>query len=366
MMEDKGFALKNSMTNNNVTINSMYIDQNKIAVTLTVEHTSKYDGSPYSIRDDKGNVYELKVTNSCVDDYRNMTAYKAEYIGEVKKASKYTLSVDSHQASFTLNDSDFAEVSSAKTLYTASNGNTALNITSVKREGDILKIDYYSTDYPIAAGTNMENSKDKAFNLGTFKDEEQNNERGFKLPESSIEMPYFELSDEYGNKEYGHSSSSNTIDEYQSSFNMKKLKGNKLKLILPSVTYEYRKKFDTNDSGIELDVPKEGKTMLNRIEEFNGFKYKILSIERLSDKMFALHYEFINDNTSKLQPKPIGMFMNIGEDTYSVGSDLNKGNLRLVITSRNLIGDKVKVNPTSISYASVGPFEFELDLDKIK
>ena len=365
MMEDKGFALKNSMTNNNVTINSMYIDQNKIAVTLTVEHTTKYDNSPYSLRDDKGNVYELKITNRSVDNYRNMSAYKAEYIGEVKKASKYTLSVDSHQASFTLKDSDFAEVSEAKTLYTATNGNTALNITSVKREGDILKIDYYATDFLTALPANMQVAKDKAFNFGTFKDEEEYKKRGVNISDPSIEIPYFQLIDEDGNKEYGHSSSSNVIDEYQSSFNLKKLKGKKMKLILPSVNYEYQRKYITSQYAMVFDVPKEGKTMLNREEEFVGFKYKILSIERLSDKMFALHYEFIDDNTSKLQPRPIGMFMNIGENTDSVSSCIDKGKLKIVIASRNPIGDKVKVDPTSISYASVGPFEFELDLDKI-
>jgi len=356
IMSDKGLALKNSITDNNVTLNSMYIDDSKIVVTITLKSKENYYDSSYSIKDDKGNIYKLKVNDSSSNDSDNITTYKAEYTGKVKKASKYTLSVMNQKASFTLKNSDFAEVTEARNLYTATNGKTTLNITSVKREGDILKIAYYVTDslnhYSIAP----------SFNLVTFKDEEENKKRGFELRENGIQLPYFEIFDEYGNKEFGHNSSSHLSYENESLFNLKKLKGSKLKLTLPSVTYRIGNNFEAEDFKIELDVPKEGKNILNRIEEFNGFKYKIVSIERLSDKKVELQYNFLNESSSKLQVIDMGLQGNV----YSSSGDYYEGNYRNIMTSKNPIGDKLELNSITIGYASVGPFELELDLDKIK
>lgn len=356
MMNDKGLALKNSITDNDVTLNNMYIDQNKIVVTLSVKSKENYYESSYSVKDDKGNTYKLKVNDSSGGDIDNITTYKAEYTGKVKKASKYTLSVMNHKASFTLKNSDFAEVSEAQSLYTATNGKTTVNITSVKRDGDILKVAYYVTD------SLNHYSTAPSFNVLTFKEEEECKKKGLEPRENGIQLPYFELYDEYGNKDFGHISSSHLTYENESLFNLKKLKGKKLKLTLPSVTYHMGNNFEARDFKVELDVPKQGKTMLNRIEEFNGFKYKIVSIERLSDRKIALQYNFINDSSSKLQAIDMGL----DGDTYGGSSDYYEGNFRNIMTSENSIGDKFELNNISIGYASVGPFEFELDLDKIK
>lgn len=356
IMNDKGLALKNSITDNNVTLNSMYIDQNKIVVTLSLTSKENYYDASYSIKDDNGNIYKLKVHDSCMEASDNTTTYKAEYTGRVKKAATYTLFVMNNKASFNLKHSDFAEVSEAKNIYTATNGKTTLNISSVKKDGDILKIAYYVTDslnhYSIAP----------SFNLVTFKDEEENKKRGFEFHKSCIESPYFEIIDEYGNKEFGHSSTSHLTYENESLFNLKKLKGRNFKLTLPSVTYRVGNNFEAKDFKIELDVPKQGKTVLNKIEEFNGFKYKIISIERLSDKKIALQYNYINDKNSKLQI----IDLNIGGDTYASSADYYDGNFRNVMTDKRPIGDKFEINSISIGYASVGPYEFDIDLDKIK
>jgi hypothetical protein len=355
MTGDKGLLLSKSLTDNGVTLNTMYIDKDKILVTLTIKSDENFYDSSYKIQDDRGNSYKLKVTDSA-GQMDGTTTYKAEFNGKVEKANKYNLSAMSSKAEFVLDNNDFAEASEAKNLYSITNGITTLNITSIKKKNNILTLAYYVTE------TINNYSKNPSFNLGTFDDEKENKKRGFAMIDSSIEGPFFKLYDEQNNSEYGHSSSSHLTFQNESLFDLNKLNGTKLKLSLPSVVYHMGSDPANSDFNMSVDVPKSGKSDLNIINEYNSFKFNLVSIERLSDNQISIIYNFIPHTNPKLKV----LDMDLGGNVFSSGTDSIEGKRRTILTSKTPIGDKFDINRVLITFASVGPFELKFDLNDIK
>ncbi|MCS4515691.1 hypothetical protein JTS93_02365 [Clostridium botulinum] len=63
----------------------MYVDNNKIIVTLTIE-PEELTPSYYTVRDEHGNSYELhRSDNLAMMPDNHIGSYRAEYYGEVKK-----------------------------------------------------------------------------------------------------------------------------------------------------------------------------------------------------------------------------------------------------------------------------------------
>lgn len=381
---DKPKILKNSLKKGNITLANMYVDNNKIIITLTIE-PEELTPSYYTVRDEHGNSYELhRSDNLAMMPDNHIGSYRAEYYGKVKKANKYTLNIIDNdkkltKATFKLKNSDFKEAPETKILYTATNGITTLNVTSLKKEGNILKVDYYFTD-------TLPDFKWKSIdtlNYGTFEEAKQWSlqEYGFKEPintklinHNPTEAPSIIISDEYNNAVYGHNNNNYLDQENESLFDLSKLTGKKLKLIVLNVNYSFGNdyvdknnsfKLD-NDFKLELDVPKSGKRILNKTGEYKGIKYKIISIERLSNNSVELIYNYINDSNAKLQVHNISLYsINIGEN----GSDsttLYNNNIKHIIKKENRIGDKLQLNNIRCSFSSVGPFEIDLDPSTIK
>lgn len=329
-----------------------------ILLISSLKSSNKYYYTNYFIKDEHGNTCKLKVFDSAGEG-NNTATYKAEYDGDVKNANKYFLSVMSNMAEFNLTSSDFTNVETNHTLYSATNGITTLNVTSIKRDNDILTVAYYVNDiskiiYPI-----------QSFNIGTFKEVENALKKGYKyLYHSSINGPIFELYDESGNSEFGYSSPSHLTYENESLFNLKKLKDKKLKLTLPSVVYNVESPYWSKGINLNLPVPASGKLLLNITGDYKGFKYKIIGIERLSKNKIALDYNYINDPNSKLQT--FQMQFTSSTVCSSDIEDNSNGYCRSGLTSRDPIGTTFNLNGISIYYASVGPLNINIDLDKIK
>lgn len=369
---NKPKILKNSIKQGNITLVNMYVDNNKIIITLTIE--PEEEKLPYyTIKDEYGNLYEIhRSDNLAMMPDNHIGSYRAEFHGKVKKANSYTLSVldsdkKSTKATFKLKNSDFKEAPESKILYTATNGITTLNVTSLKREGNILKVDYYFTDIL----PDFKFKKIDKVNQGTF---EEGKEWGVKEPIStklinndSIRNSYIIISDEYNNAVYGHSNTNYLDQENESLFDLSKLTGKKLKLTVSNIVYHVQNdRMDkNNDFKLELDLPKSGKSILNKTGEYKGIKYKIISIERLSDNSVELIYDYDNSNV-KLQTWDIFFYgINIGENSGNIiraSNDYMKRTLKL----DNVIGDKLLLNDIMMSFSSVGPFEIELDPSTIK
>ena len=352
---DKNLSLTNSITSNYITLNSLIITSNKIAAIVTTNNSSINIDTKLILKDENGNTYELTQLLE-IGSEGKPSAARFEYSGTVKNGSNYTLKLMNPNAAFTLKSSDFTEVKESEILYSSTNGKSTLNITSVKRKDNILIVDYFVTDTLIHDYTRL------SFNFGTFEEEKEDKERGLEPHESNIYFPYFILKDEYGNTEYGHCALSTITYQNQSLFDLNKLKGNKLKLTLPSINYTTRNNVASKDFSITLDVPKKGKALLDKTGEYNGIKFKITSIERLSDKEVSLQCSSIQDNNSKIQP--VSIFL----ENYGCGggSSSAEGNTNITLTSKKTIGNQLELNSISYEYASVGPFEFELDLNEIK
>ncbi|MFD3157183.1 DUF4179 domain-containing protein [Haloimpatiens sp. FM7330] len=364
--DNKGMTLKESKTNNNITLNSMYIDKNKVIVMLSTNNKNKLCNFA-TLEDNKGNIYKIKLNEGMCKD--NIRARKGNFKGNIKKSDKYTLTLGNSKNSFSLNSNDFKEVSEVKNLYTATNGVTTLNITSIKRDKDILKITYYVTDkiHPYKKHPVFKES----LNKGTFESEKDAIKHGYKkfppFP-SNIAYPYFELIDEYGHRECGHDSAKPFVNENESLFNLKKLKGKKLKLSLLSVPYWY----NSEKLKLTLDIPKQGKKTLNRIETFKGFKFTIISIERKSPHLIKLRYTPLDTNNPKLIPTQMNLDVaNICECKGNILDDTNRPNKKVTEdtlytkNNKDVIGDKLEIDGIIMRYSSVGPFEIEFDLDKI-
>lgn len=369
---DKPKILKNSVKQGNITLANMYVDNSKIIVTLTIE-PEENKPSYYTIKDDHGNSYELhRSSNLAIMPDNNIGSYRAEYYGKVKKANKYTLSIVDNdekftKAAFKLKDSDFKEAPESKVLYTATNGINTLNVTSLKREGNILKVDYYLTD-------TLPDFKLKimdTLNCGTF---EEGKNWGWKEPinmkliNNNSRNRYIIISDEYNNAVYGHSNTNYLDQGNESLFDLSKLTGKKLKLTVPNVFYHVQTDFmsENYDFKFELDVPRSGKSILNKSGEYKGIKFKIISIERLSDNSVELIYNYVNDNNAKLQTSDIS-FCSItegdgGNNRYRPYNNIVKHTLE----KKNAIADKLQLNHISAFFYSVGPFEIELDPSTIK
>lgn len=365
--------LKNSLKKGNITLANMYVDKSKIVVTLTIE-PEELKPSYYIIRDEYGNSYELnRSDNLAMMPDNHIGSYRAEYNGKVKKANSYTLSIIDNdkkftKATFKLKNSDFKEAPKSNILYTAANGITTLNVTSLKREGNILKVDYYFTD-------NLPDFKRKKIdkvNWGTF---EEGKQWGCKEPistesinNSSIQNSYIIISDEYNNAVYGHNNTNYLDQGNESLFDLSKLTGKKLKLTVPKAVYHIQNDYlgKNNDFKIELDVPKSGKSILNKTGEYKGIKYKIISIERLSDDSVELIYNYINDSSAKLQIWNI-YFASItiggnGSNYYSRYND----SIKHILKDEKVIGDKLQLNEIDASFSSIGPFEIEVNPSIIK
>lgn len=107
----------------------------------------------------------------------------------------------------------------------------------------------------------------------------------------------------------------------------------------------------------------QGKNILNEIYEYKGFKFKITSIERLSDKKISLVYNVLNDENSKFKTLDV----QLGSTSCDGGSiNSTATNITQVLPSSNIIGDKININTINIRFASVGPFEINLDLNSLK
>ncbi|WP_234117220.1 hypothetical protein [Clostridium hydrogenum] len=366
---NKGLVLKNSLEVNSVTLKNLYMDNTKLVATIHLNSSEDYQCANYYLKTADGITYKLKVTDASYDESipNSFSAtYKLEYNGFIEKSSKYTLGVINDKATFSLTNNNFKEAFPSGILYTATNGKTTLNITSVKKDKNILRVYYYFTDKFNKNTTNQDPSI--SFNIGTFKDEEQINSTKGSI-ESSIDNPHFQLSDEFNNVDYGHDDSAQLSYENVSSFNLDKLKGSKLKLSIPSITYttgniksleEFKK---NNDFNISLNVPKSGKTILNEVHEYKGFKFKIISIERLSDKKISLVYTVLNDENSKLKTLDV----QLGSTSCDGGSsDATTNNVISVLPSNNIIGDKIDIDTINIRFASVGPFNTNINLNNIK
>ncbi|ENK0556587.1 hypothetical protein B2H94_01470 [Clostridium sporogenes] len=377
---DKPKILKNSLKKGNITLANMYVDNNKIIITLTIE-PEELTPSYYTVRDEHGNSYELhRSDNLAMMPDNHIGSYRAEYYGKVKKANKYTLNIIDNdkkltKATFKLKNSDFKEAPETKILYTATNGITTLNVTSLKKEGNILKVDYYFTD-------KLPDFKWKSIdtlNYGTFEEAKQWSlqEYGFKEPintklinHNPTEAPSIIISDEYNNAVYGHNNNNYLDQENESLFDLSKLTGKKLKLTVLNVNYRIQNdgRSKNNDFKFELDVPKSGKSILNKLGEYKGIKFKIISIERLSDSSIELVYNYVNDKNSKLRTSTMWLSSStLGENGCDSTKPFNDDNtIKTIMKRKNIIGNKLQLNEMNAFFSSVGPFEIELDPSTIK
>jgi|GEM_PF-1867626 len=367
---NKGLVLKNSLEANGVTLKSLYMDDTNLIATIQLNSETKYENANYYLKDDKGTTYKLKVSMTDVDGIFKIpsTAYRLEYNGNIQKSSKYTLGVINDKAVFNLKNTDFKDAFPSGILYTATNGSTTLNVTSIEKDKNILKVYYYFTDKFDKKVT----CQNIVHNYRSFKVEKYLNQTYLPAPKNSILYPHFELSDEYKNLDYAHDDSDDPNSEHESSFDLNKLKGNKLKLTLPAVTYEtgnVEADKTRTDFNLNLSIPTSGKTVLNEIHSYNGFKYKLISLERLSDKKVSLKYTILDNENPKLKATSIS-FVDSSlpkSNNYSDDSFKNSnGNLEQVITSTKPIGDKLNLDTIYISFSSVGPFEINLDLNSLK
>lgn len=359
--------LKNSLKQGNITLANMYVDKNKIVVTLTIE-PEELKPSYYIIRDKQGNSYELhRSDNLAMMPDNHIGSYRLEYNGKVKNSNNYTLSILDNdrkftKAAFKLENSDFKEAPESKILYTATNGITTLNVTSLKKEGNILKVDYYFTD----TLPDFKSKRIDKVNCGTF---EEGKQWGFKEPTStklinnnSIQDSLIIISDEYNNAVYGHNNTNYLDQGNESLFDLSKLTGKKLKLTVPKVVYHVQNDYmgKNNDFKIDLDVPKSGKSILNKTGEYKGIKYKIVSIERLSDNTVELIYSYINDSSSKLQTWDMYLgSVTIGQNGNNHCRSHNS-TIKHILQKEKDIGDNLQLNEINGSFSSIGPFEINL------
>ncbi|ADK13750.1 hypothetical protein WX45_00756 [Clostridium ljungdahlii DSM 13528] len=380
---DRPKILKNSIKQGNITLANMYIDNNKIIVTLTIE-PEELKRSYYTITDNHGNSYELHSSdNLALMPDNQIGSYRAEYNGKVKKANSYTLSIVDNdkkftKATFKLKNSNFKEAAESKILYTATNGITTLNVTSLKRQGNILKVDYYFTD----TLPDFKSKRIDTLNYGTF---QEGKEWGCKEPIStklinnnSIQNSHIIISDEYNNAVYGHNNINYLDQGNESLFDLSKLTGKKLKLTVPNVIYHTDSinfkainndlnnfNNETSDFNLELDIPKSGKSILNKIVNYKGFKFKIISINRLSNDSIELIYNYINDSNSRLQTSNI-LFESVTDGDGECNPSQNNGNIKVFYKLQNGIGDNLKLNHLQYTFSSVGPFEIDLNPSTIK
>lgn len=367
----KGLVLKNSLKENGITLKNLYMDDTKLIATIHLNSSKDYQCANYYLKTDDGTTYKLNVTESSHDESipsLSSSTYKLQYEGSIKKSTKYTLGTINSKAVFNLTNNNFKEAFPSGILYTSTNGKTTLNITSVKKDKNILKVYYYFAD-----NFNKNTTYEEPLFAQTFKGEDYCTKNNFIIEKNSIESPKFQLSDQYNNMDYGHSDSAQLAFENVTSFNLNKLKDSKLKLSIPSIIYstgnhnsnfksleEFKKK---NDFNINLNVPKSGKNILNEVHEYKSFKFKIISVERLSDKKISLAYNILNDENSKFKTLDV----QLGSTLCDGGSnDSTTTNITQVLPSSNIIGDKITIDTINIRFASVGPFEINLDLNSLK
>lgn len=367
LANDNGQTLNSPLISGNITLNKLYVDKNKVIASISSDSfIPNYQSAKYTLIDDSGNTYSLKQTKLATSYDQSMT-YKIEFHGNIKPSSNYTLSLLDNKVTFKLTNANLAEIHASKPLYTATNGNTTLNIASVTKNNDILRVDYYFTY------KNTDGTKPSLSNWGRFKkDFTDDNPSGETLSKYSKENPYnscLTVCDEYGNIDYGHSYT-NSFDN-ESFFDLKKLKGNKLKLLLPAVKYDF---FNGSDFNATLNVPKNGKQALNKTYEYKGYKFNILSIERVSDKKVRLickadnttkdnriqnlsilpsnsdlsSISFINNSKREISPS-LNSIVPFGDDSVSLISDTS-------------IGDTLTLNKIQLSYFYKGPFEINISI----
>lgn len=377
LANNSGLVLNTSLKSGNITLNKLYIDKTKVIASITSDgFIQNYQSAKYTLTNDSGNTYNLKQTNLATGYDQSMT-YKIEFHGNIQQSSNYTLSLLDNKVTFKLTGSNLAEIHASKPLYTATSVNTTLNVTSVTKNNDILRVDYYFTY------KNTDGAKPSLFlNPGGFRSNfTEDQPSADNINKDLTENPnsaYLTVCDEYGNKDYGHSYI-NTFDN-ESFFDLKKLKGSKLKLVLPSVNYElFNNYIDKNDSNITLNVPKNGKQSINKTYEYKGYKFNILSIERISDQKVRLICKAINNSKDpKIQHLAICPFnSNLGCATFINNNYKTENQSKLTslvpidgtlssFRSNTPIGDTLTLNEVSLSYSYEGPFEINLDLNSIK
>lgn len=226
LANNTGLILNKSLKAQGITLNNLYIDKNKAIASITSDSFIRnYQSAKYTLKDSDGNIYNLKQTKLATGYGTSMT-YKIEFNGSIKPSSNYTLSLIDNKVNFELTTSNFNEIHASKPLYTATSGNTTLNITSIIKNNNILRVDYYFT-YKNTDGTKPSLSllnpscfKDD-FTEDSYKDASYINNQIKENPNNS----YLTIHDEYGNMNYGHSYTKTFGNE--SFFDLKKLKGNK-------------------------------------------------------------------------------------------------------------------------------------------
>lgn len=378
LANDNGLVLNTALKSGSITLNKLYIDKTKVIASITSDgFISNYQSAKYALIDNSGNTYNLKQTKLATGYDQSMT-YKIEFHGNIQQSSNYTLSLLNDKVTFKLTSSNLAEIHASKPLYTVTSGNTTLNVTSVTKNNNILRVDYYFTY------KNTDGTKPSLFlNPGRFRSNftEAQPSAGNSINKELTENPnsaYLTVCDEYGNKDYGHSYTK-TFDN-ESFFDLKKLKGDKLKLILPAVNYElFNDYIDKDDSNITLNVPKNGKQAINKTYEYKGYKFNILSIERISDQKVRLICKAINSSKDpKIQHLAICPLNSAFSCTSFINNDYkteNQSNLTSLVPingsltsfrSNTPIGDTLTLNGTNLSYSYEGPFEINLDLNSIK
>jgi hypothetical protein len=231
-----------------------------------------------------------------------------------------------------------------------------------------LKVDYYFTD----TLPDFKWKRIDMLNYGTFK---EGKEWGCKEPINaklinnySIKNSCIIVSDEYNNAVYGHNNTNYLDQGNESLFDLSKLTGKKLKLTVSNVVYHIQNDYmsENNDFKLELDVPKSGKSILNKTGEYKGIKYKIISIERLSDNSVELIYNYINNSNAKLQTHDIS-FSSVTKGSNGSNHYRKYNNtIKHVLENENNIGDKLQLNEINASFSSVGSFEIDMDPSIIK
>lgn len=376
LANDSGLVLNTTLKSGNITLNKLYIDKTKVIASITSDgYIPNYQSAKYSLIDDSGNTYNLKQTKLATGYNQSMT-YKIEFYGNIQQSSNYTLSLLDNKVTFKLTSSNLAEIHASKPLYTATSGNTTLNVTSVTKNNDILKVDYYFTY------KNTDGTKPSLFlNPSCFRDnftESSYEEANYinKEIKENPNNPYLTISDEYGNMDYGHSYTK-TFDN-ESFFDLKKLKGNNLKLELSSLQYNLFNSQDKSNFNVTLNVPKSGKQEINKTYTYKGYKFNIVSIERVSDKKVRLICKAINNsNNPKIQDLAICPF----NSTLSCATFINNnyktenqskltslvpiGSILSSFSSKTTIGDTLTLNGINLSYSYEGPFEINLTRSNI-
>lgn len=355
-----GLLLKDSIKSNDVILNTLYMDNTKVIASITASsnNDTKYLTAKYSLKDASGNTYNLEgirlLTNS-----GNLSTFEIEYNGNVKPSSNYTLDVINDTATFTFSNSSLKTLKKSKPLYTSTSGNMTLNITSISKKNNILRIDYYFTNK-----LRYDGNASTLLNPLTFKNDFTENKAQTDMMLKNIKETqannYIFLEDEYGNIEYGHNTPSTFNNE--SFFDLKKLKGHNIKLMLPSLLYFTGNDIDKNDFNITLKVPKLGEQSVNETYDYNGYEFEILGIKRLSNKSVQLTCKTIdNFNDPKLKNLAVVPFSLNSDSDGKIDSDVYSINL----FSHNTIGDSLNINGLHISYLYEGPFEINLDLNSL-